>query len=168
MAMKGYLPIVFALGLLLVAPVVTSDDVTVTATVAGYVSATFNFNTVNFGTLDPGTSDNPAPNQDTGVYNVTVDANADYKIEVSGTEFTGQGSGVTFPPENLKIDTADSPTGLNLTEAASVPTSPGTQLVDIHPADVTTNYYGFWLTIPSGQLADTYTSTVTITYSLSS
>ena len=44
-----------------------------------------------------------------------------------------------------------------------ISTSP--QTIFTQPPSTLTNYYGFWLSIPSGQYATTYDSNVTITYS---
>ncbi|PMP88401.1 MAG: hypothetical protein C0172_02675, partial [Caldisphaera sp.] len=50
---------------LLVVPVI-ADQITVTADVPTYISAVFNYNTVSFGTVQPGSTDVPAPNQASG------------------------------------------------------------------------------------------------------
>jgi hypothetical protein len=52
---------------------------------APYISATFNFSTVNFGSLSAGSSNNPA--QLNGIYNVSVDTSVDYQIKALGTAF---------------------------------------------------------------------------------
>jgi len=156
------LPILLSL---LVVPATYSDDVTVTADVAGYVTATFNYNTVSFGTLTAGTSDNAAPGNSQGYYNVTVDANANYKVEAYGSDFTGANTGATFSISNLKMDTNSTASDLSVTDAVALSTT--AQTIDTNiPYTVTTHYHGFWLSIPSGQTADSYSTTVTITYSL--
>lgn len=154
------LPIILSL---LVVPAV-ADEVTVTASVQGYITATFQYTTVDFGTLIAGTGKNPAPNQDLGWYNVTIDANADFKVEAYGSDFS-DGVGHTFSISNLKFDTDPTTTGLSVTNAVALSTT--AQVIDTNiPYTTTTHYHGYWLSIPSGQYAGTYSTTVTITYSL--
>lgn len=163
--MKDYLPLLLAFGLLALVPLVGSDDVTVTADVSGYITATFNYNTVSFGTLSVGTTDNAAPGNTNGWYNVTVDANANYKVEAYGSDFTGATYGDTIAISNLKMDTNSTAADLSVTDAVALSTS--SQVIDTDiPYTVTTHYHGFWLTIPSDTVADSYSTTVTITYSL--
>jgi len=157
--------VVFALPLLalLLVATVTADNVTVSATVQGYLTATFNYNTVSFGELTAGTTDSPAPNQADGVYNVTIDANGEFEVEAYGSDFS---DGVhTLAINNLKMDTDTDPANLNVNNAVALSTS--VQTIDTNiPYTTTTHYHGFWLSIPSNQPAGTYTTTVTITYSL--
>ena len=140
-----------------------ADTVEVNATVSPSISVVFQYSAVDFGSLTQGTSDNPAPNQADGVYNVTVTTNANYKVEASGTDFS-DGAGHTFAISNLKMDTNSTAGNLALGDAVALSTS--AQTIDTNiPYTETTNYHGFWLTIPSNQYAATYSSTVTITYS---
>jgi len=151
------------LGLLLALSQVKADTVEVNATVQKSISVVFQYSAVDFGSLTQGTSDNPAPNQANGIYNVTVTTNYEYKVEASGTDFS-DGAGHTFAISNLKMDTNSTAGNLALGDAVALSTS--TQTIDTSiPYTETTNYHGFWLTIPSNQYAATYTSTVTITYS---
>ena len=155
------LPIALAL---LVLPTVHSDTVEVNVTVQGYITATFQYTAVDFGTLTAGTTDEPAPNQANGIYNVTIDANSEFKVEASGTDFS-DGAGHTFAISNLKMDTDTSAANLDLANAKTLSTT--SQVIDTNiPYTTTVHYHGYWLSIPSGQYQATYSSTVTVTYSL--
>ena len=58
-------------------------------------------------------------------------------------------------------------TAANLAVADAVALTTTAQVIDTNiPYTVTTHYHGFWLTIPSGQTTDSYSTTITITYSL--
>jgi len=150
--------------LLLLLPIVGADDVTVSATVNSYITATFNYNSVSFGSLNAGTSDNPAPNQANGVYNVTIDTNKNFTLTASGTDFD-DGAGHTFSISNLKLDSDTSAGSLAVGNAVALSTS--SQTIDTNILyTTTTHYHGYWLTIPSGQYASTYSSTVTLTYAV--
>ncbi len=143
---------------------VGADDVTVSATVNSYITATFNYNSVSFGSLDAGTSDTPAPNQASGVYNVTIDTNKDFELTASGTDFS-DGAGHSFAISNLKLD-SDTSAG-NLVVGNAVALSTSSQTIDTNiPASTTTHYHGYWISIPSGQYAASYSATVTLTYAV--
>jgi len=158
--MKYLIPLVLCM--LALVPLVSSDQVTVSAEVSGYITVIFHYTSVNFGTLYVGTTNNPAPGNTQGAYYVTVDANANYKVEAEGIDFSGP---TTLSISNLKLDTDPSVSGLSVNNAVSLSTSP--QVIDTNiPYTVTTHYHGYWLTIPSGTPAGTYSTTVTITYSL--
>jgi hypothetical protein len=151
-----------ALGLLtlgMMSGVVLSDDVSVTTDVSPYITATFNYDTVAYETLSAGTHDTAAPDQAVGIYNVTVDTNANYKVSASGTDFTGATS--SFAIGNLKMDTDTNPASLTNTTANVLTDTP--QVIDTGytPSD-TVNYHGYYLSIPAGQFAEAYTSTVTV------
>jgi len=152
------------LPLLLMARLATAQtgEVTVTASVSGYITVTFNYAQVNFGSLSAGTTNQPAPNQEYGVYNCTVDTNANYGVKAYGTDFS-DGAGHTFSISNLKMDTNSTAQGLSLTDAVPLSTSYVTIDTNI-PYTVTNSFHGYWLSIPTGQYAATYTATVTITY----
>ncbi len=124
-----------------------------------YLTITFNYNQVNFGTLSHNTL-NPAPNQTNGIYNVTVDTNANYKVYARGYDFTGPAS---LSISNLYFDTNETASNLAYGDAISLLTS--NQLIDTNiPYTYTTNYHGYWLNIPYKQRAGTYNTTVIITY----
>lgn len=150
--------------LLTLLPMVGADPVTVSATVDSYITATFNYASISYGTLSAGSSDNPAPNQ--GVvpgYNISIDTNKEFKVEASGTDFSDGTN--TFGIANLKMDSDTAPASLALLSAVTLSGTP--QTIDTGIAYTTTDHYhGFWLTIPSGQYANAYSSTVTVTYSV--
>lgn len=146
--------------LFLVTPVL-ADDVTVQTQIQSSISVVFNYNTVNFGTLSAGTNNNPAPNQMNGIYNVTVDTNENYTLSASGTNFSG--GSYSFNINNLKMDTDSDKTNLALGNAVTLSGTP--QIIDSNiDYSITPHYHAFWLSIPSGQYATSYTSTITITY----
>jgi len=149
---------------MLLAPTVLADDVTVSATVSGYITATFNYAAVSYGSLSAGTSNNAAPNQLNGVYNVTVDANNNYKVQAYGLNFT-DGGGHEFYINNLKMDSNATAGNLAVGSAVALTEVAQTIETNILPA-VTTHYHGYWLSIPAGQYGAAYSSTVTETYSL--
>ena len=157
--MKKILPILLlALGLLAV-PVI-APDVTITASVAPYITVTPNYNTVDFGTVNSGTTDNtPTVDQTAGLLNFIVDTNKNYKVSASGSDFSGPAS---LSINNLSMDT--NTTASNLSPSSSVAiTTTGVLIDDNIPYTYGTNYHGYWLTIPSGQAAGSYSTTVTIT-----
>jgi len=158
--MKYLIPL--AICMLALVPVVSSDQVTVSAEVLGYITVTFHYTAVDFGLVAVGTTDTPALGNAEGEYYVTVDANANYKVEAYGNDFSGPG---TLSISNLKLDTDPNLVNLNVLNAKSLSTSP--QVIDTNiPYTVTTHYHGYWLSIPSGTPAGSYSTTVTITYSL--
>jgi parallel beta-helix repeat protein len=129
--------------------------------VSPYIAVTFNYSEVNFGLLNANTANNSAPNQLDGIYNVSVDTNANYKVEANGTDFSGAG---TIPIANLRMDTNS--TAGDLTVSDSIPLTTSPQMIDDNiPFADTANYQAYFLTIPSNQPAGDYTTKVTITYS---
>jgi spore coat protein U-like protein len=147
------LPIV--VGLLAIVPVIKADDITVTAEVPPYVSVVFNYNTVNFGNVAPGSTDVPAPNQDSGIYNVSVTTNVRLYIYASRTPWS--------PSDVLTLKFAvltSVPFGSYI--GPEIDTS-SRLITGIAPGSYTT-YHGYWLTVPSNTPAGTYSTTVTITY----
>jgi hypothetical protein len=152
-----------ALGLLalgLMSSAVLSDDVSVTADVSPYITAVFQYNTVAYGTLGAGTHDTAAPDQAIGIYNVTVDTNANYKVSASGTDFS-DGGGHTFGIGNLKMDTDPNKNNLSNTTAVALSGTPLVIDTGLTPSN-TVNYHGYWLSIPAAQYAASYSSTVTV------
>jgi len=160
---KKIIPVVLSLmvSLLSIVPVI-ADDITVSATVSKYITATFEYSAVSFGSLGAGSNNNPAPNQATGIYNVTVDTNYAYRVSASGTDFSDGGSH-TFNINNLKVDT--NPTAGDLALSDAVTLSGSSQPIDTNIAPTETiNYHGYWLSIPASQYPTTYSTTVTVTF----
>jgi hypothetical protein len=147
------LPIV--VGLLAIIPVIKAENITVSATVPPYVSVVFNYNSVNFGTVALGSTDVPAPNQDSGIYNVSVTTNVPLIVSAYRTPWS---------PVDALI--------LKFAADDSVPTYPQVEL-STESQIVTsssqigqyTHYHGYWLTVPLTTRPDNYRTTVTITYS---
>jgi hypothetical protein len=143
-----------------VAPVF-ADDVNVTGDVGKALSVTFNYNTVAFGSVAQGSTDNaPSPAYTTGVYNVSVDTNFAWQVSVNGTDFSG--SGHTLAVGNLTVDT--NAVAGSLVPATVVTTSPA--VADTYSTTGTglMNYHGYLLDVPAYQYATSYASTVTWTY----
>lgn len=120
-----------------------------------YLSATFNYSSVSFGSLSAGSNNNSA----IGGYSVSVNASGNYKVEAYGSNLLNGTYNV--PIANLLMDTDGTTPSL----ASSIALSTSNQTIDTGLSDLT-NYHGFWLSIPSGQRAGHYTTTLTITYSL--
>lgn len=132
------------------------ESIEVNATVAPYISVVFNYTTVDFGTLTAGTVDNYKYG---GM--VTIDTNADYKVEAYGSDFS-DGAGHTFGISNLKLDAASTSGGLSVGDAVALSSS--YVLIDTFSYSVTENHHGYWLSIPSGQYAAQYSTTIYIRY----
>jgi len=128
-----------------------------------YLSITFNYSSVSFGVLEQGTTNNPAPNQENGTYNVTVDASDNYKILASGDNFTG--GTYSFSISNLKIDVNETASNLSINSSKTL-SSTQTIIEENISNTVTINYYGYWLSIPPYQFATSYNTTLNITYEL--
>jgi hypothetical protein len=147
------LPIVA--GLLAIVPVIKADSVNVTATVPPYVSVVFNYNTVDYGQVNAtGVTDLAAPNQNSGIYNVTVATNVPLNVSAYRSAWSPSG-----------------PLTLKFAVGSSVPTAPQVTLTTDSQVVATltqtgqyTHYHGYWLTIPAYTAPGTYSTTVTITY----
>jgi len=148
------LPIIAAL---LSVPVI-ANEVTVSATVPTYVSVVFNYNTVNYSQVSAtGVTDLAAPNQNSGIYNVTVATNVPLTVSAYRTAWS--------PSDVLTLKFA---------VGTSVPSSPQVTLTTTSQTVATvtqtgqyTHYHGYWLTVPAYTTPGTYSTTVTITYSAS-
>jgi hypothetical protein len=148
---------------------VAQQDIQVTASVSPYLTVTFSYTAVDFGTHNANvTNTPPLLNQTAGVFNVSIDTNKNYTVYGRGTDFS-DGAGHTFSISNLKMQsTIDSWTGADF-EAVALS---GTDQIIPHEEgettpftpDVTMNYHKYWLSIPAGQYAASYSSTVTVTY----
>jgi len=152
------------LTMLLALPVmpVFADDVTVTGDVDKAMSVTFNYSSVAFGTVTQGTNDNaPSPAYSTGVYNVSVDTNFAWQVDVNGTDFTDGGSN-TFGVGNMTVDTNSS--AGSLVPATAVTGSPATVGSYATTGTSLLDYHGYLVDVPAYQYATSYTSTVTWTY----
>lgn len=149
-------------GMMLGVHIAIADDISMTTTVSSSITATFQYASVGFGALSDGSSNNIAPNQATGVYNVTIATNKEYQLDVNGTDWTGATQ--NFGIGNLTMDSDASAGSLaegNSVVVGSTPTTIDTAIT----YTVTPHYHGFWLDIPSGQYAEVYSTNVTMTYS---
>jgi hypothetical protein len=148
-------------------PLASADDISMTADVQKYITATFSYSTVSFGNvLADGYTAWNATDQFNGVYNVTIDTNYDFYVEAYGTNFTSNGN--SFPITRLcmrvveDLDTLfpeGGCQGATTIQETPVNVGPG------NPPTVTLQYHGFRISnIPVGTPAGSYSSTVTITY----
>ena len=160
--MRKILATIMAL-LLASMPIALADDVSVTVGVTGFLTATFQYTAVAYGTLTQGTSDNvPTPSHLTGVYNVTISTNDKWKVSASGVDFD-DGGGYDFGIGNLTMDTNAVAGSLSVGSGTALSTSP--QDIDTTmPETDTVNFHGFWLDIPANQYASSYNTNVTVTY----
>jgi len=147
------LPIVA--GLLAIVPVIKADEVTVTASVPYYVSVVFNYNTVNFGTVPLGSTDYPAPGTYDGAYNVSVTTNVNLNVYAYRTNWSPYEGYLT-----LKFGTHSIPGELSPSYTLETTDT----LIETLGMGSYTHYHGYWLTVPSGTPAGSYSTTVTITY----
>jgi hypothetical protein len=139
----------------------SSQDISFSADVGSYLNIVMNYNSVYFGTLAQGSNNNSAPDQLSGIYNVTISTNANYRLAVNATDFTGIGS---FPVSNLKMDMNATAGNLALSDAMAF--SNTTVLIHNNTAySITREYHGFWLSIPSDAPAGSYSTIASFTYS---
>jgi len=130
-----------------------SDQVTVTAEVPAYVSVVFNYNAVSFGTVQPGSTDYPAPGNSQGLYNVTVSSNVNLNVSIYRT--------VWSPNDVLTLKFAR---GTTVPSTPQVTVTTTSQLVGTVSAGEFTDYHAYWLTVPATTPPGSYSTTVTITY----
>lgn len=169
--MKGYkimeigiLGVIAVMSVMLSSSIAIADDIAMTTTVSSAISATFQYSSVAFGTLSDGSNNNVAPNQASGVYNVTMDTNADFQLDVNGTSFSGATS--SFGIGNLTMDSDPSAGSLAEGSSVQVGTTGSSATIDTSiPYTTTVHFHGFWLDIPNSQYAESYTANVTMTYS---
>lgn len=137
-----------------------SDEETASAsvTVNEYVSITLtdlNASGIDFSSLDPGTTNNPADQNATdGTVRITNDSvsNVDVNIYVKGDDFVS-GSNTIAVDGNVTYNKTSSQTG-ELTLANTYGTA-----LEIGVAPNSSIDVWFWLDIPSSQTAGSYTST---------
>jgi hypothetical protein len=139
---------------LLVVPA-TAEDITVTAEVPYYISVVFNYNTVNFGTVAPGSTDYIAPGTYDGVYNVSVTTNVDLSVYVHRSEWTPHEGYLTLKFDAQRIPSLLYPTYIIGTTS---------ELLFTIEVGSYTHYHGYFLTVRSDTPAGSYSTTVTITY----
>lgn len=112
---------------------------------------------LNWGDLNPGETDQPEVAQNSSgavTLKVAAETNVNCNIQVKGTDFTGTPSG-TITIDNAKWDTDSGVSGATTmsTTYATITTSTAGTLTE---QDV-----WHWLTIPSAQVAGSYSSTFT-------
>jgi len=153
--MENKLIIFPIVGLLIIAMAVaqTSQDISVSAEIPTFVSVVFNYDSVNFGTVNPGFTHHPAPDQALGRYNVTVATNVDVSVIVQRSPW--------IPNDVLVLGFACGDP-LPLVPAYTVTTT--SQVVDTLSPGEYTHYHGYWLTVPIDTPPGNYSTTVSITY----
>jgi hypothetical protein len=158
--MEKKLLIPLALSLLALFSLARAANVTVSASVEKYISVTFSYDAVSYN-LTAGSSNKSATGQENGVYNVTIDTNYPYYVKAYGTDFSN-GAGHSFSISNLRFDTNSTASNLDLDSAKALGST--AQTIDSYDYSVTQNFHGYWLSIPAGQYAASYSATVTINY----
>lgn len=159
---KKLMAVPMILALLSMSVGVMADAVSVTTDVDKYMTATFYYSAVAYGSQSAGASDVAATGQGSAPgYNVSVSTNYPYKVSALGTNFD-DGAGHTFAISNLKMDSDWSAGSLAVGNAVALST--GSQDIDNNIGEGnTTSYHGFWLSVPAAQYAASYTSTLTVT-----
>ncbi len=150
--------LILAILLPMLALPVIADNITVTADVPTYVSVVFNYNTVSFGAVQPGSTDVPAPGQANGIYNVTVKSNLELNViayRSAWSPYDGLTLKFGVAVDSLFLDPKFITTKILTTDP---------QVVGGISATDGTHYHGYWLTVPTTQAPGSYSTTVTITY----
>ncbi len=154
--------VVLVATLISVQPVMSAEnatDVTATVTVNSIVDVTLDKATITFGSLDPGTSDSAATN---APINVTIQANTntDTNLSVNGSVNFTTGA-YNFSIGNLTYcnETAGSYTAMTTSYAQG-----GYADWQDIPSPSTDTNSSIWtkISIPSGQVAGSYSATVSI------
>lgn len=138
-----------------------ADSISVTTTVSSFITATYQYSAVDFGTVSAGSTDNPA-NENDGQANVTISTNKEFQLAVSGSDLTGSTS--SFGIGNLTMDMNTTQGNLAVGSSIAVGTSPVVIGVE-QDENVVIMYEGYWIDIPAGQYAEAYSTTLTETYS---
>ena len=139
-----------------------ASNVDVTAGVNNYFDVYVNYSAITWTGLTSPSSNTTAIDASTGIYNATIITNSNYKLTASGTDFTDGGSG-TIAIANLLFQSVTSIVAIDLADAVKLTTGGAVVQDNIAFADKDT-YHGYWINIPSAQLAGSYTSDVTLTY----
>ena len=150
------LPIVA--GLLAIVPVIKADDVNVTAEVSPYFSVVFNYNTVDFGSVQP-VGSVEAPLGGAGVYNVSVTTNIPLNVTASRTTWAPQ----EIPGLDLLIAVAMRPSEFSLAQAYLLETSPQA-IAENLPTGKYYHFHDYWVRVKPDVPPGIYSTTVTITY----
>ena len=110
---------------------------------------------IDFGALDPGSSDNPALGNSADQYIVSVDEETSGLVDlyINGTDFTD--TALSFGLENMSWATVNNP-------AYSIPMSEGYALVASNVAPGTNVAMYYWIDIPPGQDVTVYSAGVGI------
>jgi hypothetical protein len=162
--MKKRIISILAIAALLVASIAvpcvaaTQEDIPASVTVSEYISITISDTEpegINFGTLNPGTTDNIEENSGefTPSLSITVepDSNANVNLLISGTDFDDDG-GHTFAITNAKYSTTHAGTPIPMSDT-------DTLIVDAENlAPNTTVELWHWLDVPGGITSGDYGS----------
>jgi hypothetical protein len=157
---KLKLAIPLLLSLLAMSSLALGDAITVQTQVSKSMSAVFNYTAVSFGILSAGSNDTAAPSL--GNTSIDVTTNYAYKMAGSVASSFSDGSGHTFNQNNLKVYANESVDNLVVGSAVAM-TSGTATIVDLVPYTVTPLYVGHWLSIPAGQYAGSYSTSMTAT-----
>jgi len=151
----------FLVSILSVIPLSFADDITVTASVSSYLTVTFNYNTVDFGTVTAGQTINTTELNLTEKLNVTVDTNDDFQVLARATDWSGAKT-YTLTDFPIYFDT-----GLTVGDAGKgklALTTSDTTVDSYLYTNTGTHYHFYEIVVPSNVKAGSYSNTVTITY----
>jgi len=149
----------FLVSMLSVIPLSFADEISVTASVSPYFTVTFNYNSVDFGTVTGGQTVNTT---ELGLnLNVTVDTNTDFSVYAKATDWSGT-QAYTLGEFPIYFDTATNTENLGL-GAISLTTTD--QLIDSYSYNEGgTHYHYYEISVPTNIQAGSYSNTVTVTY----
>lgn len=137
------------------------SDIKITETVefdlADYLQVNIIQSTFDFGSIEQGQVMIPIANPTMGLLNISVTSNSEYRLQVSGTDPSGNGNSfsVGYIYQNAINDTASA---VPLTGSAADIANLGLQAIGDHE-----HVLFLWITIPATAPTGTYTFTLTVT-----
>jgi hypothetical protein len=148
-----------------VQPVLSQTNETATTasvTVNKYISVTLSNVPIQFGSVDAGSTNNPATVGNGYPMTIQIDSvtNVNTNISVNGSDFSGPG---TFGVGNLSFSNSSSvstATNMQSVFSSGPPYSNWVNIVAPAGGAAKTADAYFWVSIPSGQIAGSYSSTV--------
>ena len=122
------------------------------------VSFVLSFSKLLFGTLNVNTAANPLPNQDSGIYNVTLYSNVPFSFNVTGYDFDGPSA---WPISNFKVALNETLENATLDTAKALSHGSSIQLLSGSSVDAT-YFFKMFLDVPD-ILAGDYNTTLIFT-----
>jgi len=118
--------------------------------VQAYISITLNFTSLDFGTLDVNTTNNPEPNN--GINAINVSTNCDGRITFYSPSTPLTYDSYTIPNSNFKLNYT-----INTTSYPTLLTLDQDRVINVTDGDIVRPYY--YLDIPDYQHSGTYSTT---------